>query len=306
MIAIYHGQYASRYQDLLQAEGIEGVKMLDETVTADELHRVTGLLGWKVPQSVLAAMPNLRWVQSLGAGVDWLNGMALPPYTTLTRVVDLFGTDMAEYALLASLMWVKNVQRWQRAQVSHRWDPFVVGSLSTQRVGVVGAGSIGREIARAFLPWAQEVRALGRTLPQIEGVQGFDAETTMEFFKGLNIVIVVLPLTPETTNFVGRGRLEQMALGSLLINVGRGPVVDLDAVVDALKSGRLDQAVLDVFPTEPLPSSSYLWDVPGLVISPHVSGPSRPERVVKLVARNIQRFQAGQPLEGVVNWQRGY
>ncbi|MDA8193623.1 MAG: NAD(P)-dependent oxidoreductase [Thermaerobacter sp.] len=306
MIALYHPEQSSLYQTLLEQAGLGRVGDVRDAIAAGRGQQVTALLGWQAPQTIIDACPRLEWIQNLGAGVDWVLSLSLHPRVRITRVIDQFGADMAEYALLAALAWVKDFRRWQAAQRAHRWDPFRVGSLAEQTVGVLGAGSIGQEVALRFVPLAHRVRALGRSQPGIPGVDGYAWAERGAFLRGLNVLVVVVPLTPQTRHLVDKEMLAQLAPASLLVNIARGGVVDSRAVQNALFSGQLSLAVLDVFETEPLPPDDPLWDTPGLVITPHGAGPSRPARVVRLVAENVRRFAAGEPLLGAVDRARGY
>ncbi|MCL5116453.1 MAG: D-2-hydroxyacid dehydrogenase, partial [Firmicutes bacterium] len=262
--------------------------------------------GWRIPQTVIDACPSLEWIQGAGAGVDWLMPVRLPPGVAITRIVDQFGPDMGEFALMAALNWVKDWPRIYRQQVDHEWSPYLVGQLKVLRVGVLGAGSIGAHIAQMFRPLVAEVRALGRREPTIPGVLGFAADAWPQFYDNLDCLVMVLPHTPETIHMVGAEQLALMRRGAYLINVGRGAVLDEAALSAAVESGQLSGAALDVLEHEPLPPESPLWELPGVTISPHVSGPSRRAGMAEIFAENLARFRRGEALLGLVDRGRGY
>jgi glyoxylate/hydroxypyruvate reductase A len=207
---------------------------------------------------------------------------------------------------MAALAWVKDWKRLHRQQREHRWEQYLVGTMTSLTVGVLGAGSIGAHIAAMFRPLVAEVRALGRSTPKLEGVQGFAEAEWVQFYRGLDVLVMVLPHTAETYHLVGAREISWMNRGGFLVNVGRGAVLDQSALVAALESGQLSGAQLDVFESEPLPEDSPLWDLKTLSISPHVSGPSRLDGMVAVFAENLTRFRAGRPLVGEVDMGRGY
>jgi len=295
-----------KFVDEVARRGLEEPIRAWATLSPDERAQVTILFGWKIPQSVIDQCPRLRWIQGAGAGVDWLLPLMIPSTVTISRIVDQFGPDMAEFALLGALAWVKNWPRIHTAQRRHQWDPFLVGRLADKVVGVLGAGSIGETIAGRFRPWVDEVRALGRHRPRLPEIVGYSIAEQAAFFTDLDLLIMVLPLTPETRHMVGAEALSRMKAGGYVINLGRGAVLDTKALVSAVRSGQLSGALLDVHEDEPLPSDSELWDLPGVTISPHISGPSRVEGMADVFVDNYRRFVAGEALRGVVDRVRGY
>lgn len=264
------------------------------------------LVGWNLSQSAIDACPGLEWIQSAGAGVDWLAPLKLSPSVTVTRVVDKFGPDMSEYALLAVLAWVKDWNRLKEQQQRREWKPFLVRQLSLLTVGVLGAGSIGAHIAEVFRPLVAEVRALGRRQPRLDGVKGYGGQDWQAFYRGLDVLVMVVPSTPGTYHMVSHQALALMKPGGFVVNMGRGAVLDIQALESAILRQHLGGAALDVFETEPLPEESSLWDLPGVTVTPHISGPSRIEGMVDVFIENWRRFNQKMPLMGQVDWERGY
>lgn len=303
MIAIYSPQAKSVWQSL-KAQGLDASVATWDQV--EDPREIDALIGWNIPQHVLDQCPHVKWIQSLGAGVDWALSLTIPESVIITRIVGSFGADMAEYAVLAALAWVKEFPRWLKNQGDRRWDRFVVGSLRQKTVGILGAGAIGQEVAGTFRPLVREVRVLARHRPELPGIPGFTLAERDRFLTGLDILVLVIPLTPQTAGMVNRDWLNRLTPGALLVNIARGPVLDTTAVIAALESGVLSSAVLDVFDEEPLPPEHPLWTTPGVIISPHLAGPSRLDQVVRGISENIRRFRAGQTLLGQVDRVRGY
>lgn len=301
-IASLHDRFISQ---LSQRGFTEPVARYDET-TVQERQNIHVLFGWGITQSVIDECPRLEWIQGAGAGVDWLTSVRLNPSTRVTRIVDQFGPDMGEYALLAVLAWVKNWRRIFEQQARGEWSPYLVGQMSALRVGILGAGSIGAHVASMFRPLVLEVRALGRHRPDLPGIAGFAADDWPTFYRGLDVLVMVLPHTPDTYHLVGSPQLALMREGGYLVNMGRGMVLDPQALYEAIGSGRLSGAALDVFEEEPLPEDSPLWTLSGVTVSPHISGPSRVAGMADVFVENFKRFDSGLALAGVVDWERGY
>ncbi len=299
----------SRHEELVQALGQVGMQEPIgrlEHLDTEARREIKVLFGWGITQEVIDSCPSLAWIQGAGAGVDWLLPVRIPESVVVTRIVDHFGPDMGEYALMAALAWVKDWRRIAQGQRERQWSPYLVRQLAVLSVGILGAGSIGSHIAEMFRPLVREVRALGRKRPQLSGIRGFSAEEWEPFYDQLDVLVMVLPHTPETYHAVGTHEIDCMKRGGYLINVGRGAVLDEAALIAAIQDGQLSGAALDVVETEPLPSDSPLWTLPGVTISPHISGPSRPDGMVAVFSENLSRFRAGQPMLGVVDWERGY
>lgn len=290
----------------LRARGVTDDIVRIDAMSLEERAAVRVIFGWRIPQAVIDTCPRLAWIQGAGAGVDWLLPITLPDAVVVTRIVDQFGPDMGEFALLAALAWVKDWGRILSQQAARTWKPYQVGQLNTLTVGVLGAGSIGGYIARMFQPLVREVRALATREPQIPGVAGYAASSWPAFYRGLDVLVMVLPHTPDTEHLVGTEQLGLMKRGGFVVNVGRGAVLDEAALVQAIRQGQLSGAALDVQETEPLPPESPLWDLPGVTVSPHVSGPSRRSGMADIFAENLRRFRHGEPLLGVVDRDRGY
>jgi phosphoglycerate dehydrogenase-like enzyme len=250
--------------------------------------------------SLMARMPALRLVQTLTAGVD--NVLPhLPQGVALCNAAGVHDASTAELAVGLTIASLRHLDEFARAMPAGQWRYDRHEALADKRVLVVGFGSIGRAIARRLDGFECEVVAVARTPREVDGVRVHAAEDLPALLPGADVVILVVPLTPATRGMVDARFLARMKDGALLVNVSRGPVADTDALVAACASGRL-RAALDVTDPEPLPPDHPLWRTPGVLISPHVGGNTSAfvPRARRLVAAQLARWAAGQPLGNVV------
>ncbi|HYG58353.1 MAG TPA: D-2-hydroxyacid dehydrogenase [Symbiobacteriaceae bacterium] len=304
-ILIYSTTKAEEYAALVRSR-LPEVRVLTSSTpeeAAAQIHEADVLFSWRFPGDLFARAERLRWVQSMGAGVEDLIAAPIPQSCLVTRIEGLFGDYMSEYAFAHMLAHTQQIRRLYAAQQEHKWAPFLVGKLAGKRLGVAGAGSIGAEVARKGKAFGMEVWALVRSERAIpEADRAFLPHQAAEFTAGVDYLVSSLPLTLET-----RGLIDplQMKHGALLVNMGRGATIDEVALLEAVQAGRI-QAVLDVFAKEPLPADHPFWRTPGITVTPHLSGPSVPDEVAQYFAANCRRYMAGKPLKGVVDRQRGY
>ncbi|MFS8523255.1 MAG: D-2-hydroxyacid dehydrogenase [Limnochordales bacterium] len=268
------------------------------------------IAGWGFPTDLLARARRLRWFHKFAAGVDDVVAAGtLPPQAVLTRTDGrVFGRRMAEYVIAYMLAHSQNVPRILRQQAERRWKPFLTTTLAGRTVGIAGLGDIGQEIVRRAA--ALDMRVLGwrRSAGDVPGVERMYAgrEEFHEFLGQCDYVVVVLPLTDATRGLFDDTAFAAMRDGTYLINVGRGPVIQEQALLRALESGKLAGATLDVFDVEPLPEDHPFWRMENVIVTPHMSGPTVAEEVTAPFIENMERFLAGRPLLKQVDLQRGY
>ena len=247
--------------------------------------------------ALMGRMPNLEVVQLLTAGFE--NALRfLPAGVTLCNAGGVHDASTAELAVGLILASLRGIDGFARAMPSGSWLYGRREALADKRILVVGAGGVGRAIRRRLEPFETDVIVVGRTAR--EGVHA--AAELPALLGSSDVVVLAVPLTDDTVGMVGRDFLARMPDGSLLVNVARGPVVDTDALVEQVALGRL-RAALDVTDPEPLPPDHPLWNLPGVLISPHVGGNTSAflPRARRLVAEQLHRFATGQPLEHVVS-----
>jgi phosphoglycerate dehydrogenase-like enzyme len=278
-----------------------------------------------------AQAPRLRWVQTYFAGVDgWLERSGERVKDVLvTTASGVHGPNMAEYSLLMMLAWAHALPEMQDFQRRAEWPPerrkaLVPGELRGATLGVVGYGSIGRETARLARALGMRVLACKRD-PQNRADTGWAwpgtgdplGDVPERFFalsdlhamlRECDYVLLTLALTPATRHVIDHAALSALKPGAVLVNVARGGLVDEPALIEALRSGQLRAAGLDVFEQEPLPSDSPLWALPNVILTPHMAGitPAYEERLMALFAENLRRYLDGAPLLNLVDVAVGY
>jgi glyoxylate/hydroxypyruvate reductase A len=269
---------------------------------------------WLPPPNVVKSLPNLKVIFSLGAGVDAiLKDPTLPADKPIVRVNDPDLTmRMTEYVVLHVLMHHRQQRRLDANQSKKIWDPFVTHGASDLAVGIMGLGVMGRDSAEKLRDLGFKVAGWSRTRKHIPGVHCYAGAAEFDsFLRRSDILVCLLPHTPETTGIINRELIRKLSrkgpLGlPVIINAGRGKQQVAEDIVAALDAGELLAATLDVFEAEPLPPESPLWTHPRVTVTPHVAADSEPEAICAYVYRQIQRFEKGEPLENLVDRARGY
>lgn len=269
---------------------------------------------WKHPEGSLAGLPNLAAIFSLGAGVDHLFADTRLPEVPIARVVDPDLTmRMSEYIVLHCLATLRQQRRYDRQQRQGLWeDDRNQPAARSVRVGIMGLGELGLDAARKLQVIGFDVAGWSRSHRSVEGLTTFAGEGGLvAFLARTDILVSLLPLTPQTRGTINAGLIAGLARdgrlgGPFLINAGRGGLQVEADILAALEAGTLKGAALDVFETEPLPAESPLWSHPAVTVTPHNAAMSEPEAVASLIAAQIRRLEAGEPLEHVVDPARGY
>ncbi len=302
----------------------------DEVAAALAGHpSVEVLYTFHLPSNALDLAPGLRWVQLHSAGADHILGQPImESEVAITTTSGIHATPIAEYVFASILAYRWQVPLWTHCQrerewPSGRWNLYARPELRGSTVGIIGYGSIGREVSRLARAFGMRVLALRRSAGRTE--QGYAVKNTgdpegdiperfyppaavHEMLAECDYVVVALPLTAQTHHFVGEAELRAMKPTAYLVNIARGPIVDEAALIQALQEGWIAGAGLDVFEQEPLPNDSPLWDLDNALLSPHVAGftPCYDERATTLFAENLARYVAGEPLLNRVDKTRGY
>ncbi|KAA0279616.1 MAG: D-2-hydroxyacid dehydrogenase [Chloroflexi bacterium] len=256
---------------------------------------------------VLNDLPNLRWVQSMWAGVEPLLIPSLRKDYLLTNARGVFGGLMSEYVIGYLLAHERKVFSRRQAQLSKTWDKTLTGTLRGKTIGLLGVGSIGEEVASAAKFFGMNVRGFTRsseTSPDVD--RYYHHGHLSEFATGLDYLVSILPDTNETHKIVNAEVLKTLPPNAIFINVGRGSSLDESALLDALNQNRIAGAVLDVFEHEPLPPDHPFWDAKNLIMTFHTSAPSFPEDIAKIFIENYQLYLAGKPLKYQVDFEKGY
>ena len=248
------------------------------------------------------------WVHCAGAGADkLLAGLGFRP-PLMTRTVGAMGAQIGAYVAAYWLADLQRMARRQRRQAEARWDKMGCAPRSPMdcRALVLGTGGIGGGVARVLTALGADVDGVSRSGASADGFERvFAADALLGSLAGYDLIVSALPATPATRGFVGAGLLDR-AEGALLVSVGRGAAVDHQAVMTALDAGRLRGAVLDVFEEEPLPPSSPLWSHPGVTVTPHVSGITRPQDIAEAFLVALDAIERGEAPPLVVDQDAGY
>ena len=253
----------------------------------------------------------LRWVHVGGVGVDWtLFPELVESEVVLTNSRGVFDTTLPEYLLALMLALAKDLPTTLRAQARHEWRHRLLRPLAGGRAIIVGAGSIARAAGGMLRSFGVDVTLVGRREREGAGGEGrIRAVANLgRLLPQADWLIVLTPLTEATRGLIGAAELALLPPGARLVNIGRGPVVVERALVEALRAGRLAGAALDVFESEPLDPDSPLWDMPNVIVSPHIGGDvsETPAAFTGAFLANLRRYLAGEPLDNVVDKRLGF
>lgn len=272
-----------------------------------------GLLtyGWDITEQTLELYPNLKWIQAMAAGVDRLPLQALAAKgIRLTNVRGAHSVQMSEHVIWCILNLLRQGRAVMQQQEQKVWSiKLKIDEMNEKTVCIVGAGTIGTAVAEkchAFGMTVWGISQSGKSHP------GFDRVGRLEdiegFLKESDIVVALLPLTPKTHRFFNAERFSQMKEGVYFINVARGPVVDEEALVHALQTGKVQSAALDVFVTEPLPETSPFWTMDQVFLTPHIAGrsPRYTQRMFEIFLKNIKEYPDSTAMINLINLENGY
>ena len=277
-VLVYHAD--RRYAELVRVprRGVTVRIAATSSEAASAIAEAEILYAWKFPPQLYAKAGRLKWLQVMGAGVDWALVPELPPSVQVTRAPGIFGPWMAEY-VVGWCSWVtQRMKLYRDAQRQRRWDDHVLPDrLAGKTMTIVGLGDIGREIARVARGLGMRVLGVSRRgRPARAAARMYPVTAMAQALREADFVVLLLPLTVETRGIFGPDALGAMKPTAWLINIARGAVVSEAALLEALEQKRIAGAVLDVFDREPLPPSHPLWRMDNVVVTPHISGPSTP------------------------------
>jgi phosphoglycerate dehydrogenase-like enzyme len=263
-----------------------------------------------------ARVPKLRWIQASSSGIgEWVKRLGIVDSPiVVTNAAGLHSVALAEYVLFAMLYFARRWPEMVAEQRAHRWERCAIDTLEGKTLGIVGLGNVGRTIAQVAQPFG--VRVIGnRRSPSEQSSSQTSSVSTVYGPEGLtallresDFVVLIVPHTAETVGLIGPAELAWMRPGAVLINIARGSVVDEPAMIEALRSGHLGGAALDVVASEPLAADSPLWDMPNVIITPHSMSTATSEnaRLTDLFADNLRRYVNDEPLRNAIDKVRGY
>ncbi len=303
------------YANAIAAAGLTGRVSVDtlsrkEQPSDAQLKQTEALLAWGAPPGVLSRMPHLRWAQALTAGVEgWLALPDLPAKLTLTCARGTHRESMPENILGALFYLTKPYAAAVADQKQSKWTRRTAIPLTGQTLGILGLGAVGQDVARLATALGMKVIGTKRNPTPLPGIaEVLPAERTNDVLARSDFVVLLLPATPETENFINAERLSHMKPTAWLLNFGRGHLIDDAALIAAAKNKRIAGAILDVFRQEPLPAAHPFWTSEGIIVLPHIGGghPKRDQVVARLFVDNLSRFLDDKPLRETVDRKAGY
>ncbi|WDH32586.1 2-hydroxyacid dehydrogenase [Pseudomonas chlororaphis] len=265
------------------------------------------LAAWQAPDD-LSLLPNLEVLFALSAGVDQLDLARLPPDLPVVRLLDPGITrGMCEYASFAVLSLHRDMLRYRQQQLARCWQAHLLQPAAQRRVGVMGLGQQAQQILATLRPLGFALSGWARSAHRIDGVQCFAGNQQLPaFLSQCDILLCVLPLTEQTQGILDRELFRQLPRGAALINMGRGGHLVEQDLLDALSSGQLSGAVLDVLQQEPAPAEHPFWDHPQILLTPHIAAMTQPQSAFAVLLDNIRRHQRGEPMLGQIDRTQGY
>jgi glyoxylate/hydroxypyruvate reductase len=277
---------------------------------ASLLAEAEAVLAWGAPAGIFREMPRLRWVQSQTVAMDaWLARDDLDPAVALTCARGVHRVQMPENILGAMLHVTRPFRIAAEDQKQARWVRRVSEPLAGRTLAILGLGAVGRELAKKAAALEMRVVGMKRDADPVPHVDRVFPPSEIDILLGeADFVVVLLPLTPETTELIDRSRLAAMKPTAWLLNFARGAVIVDEDLVAAVEAGTIRGAVLDVFRKEPLPAEHPFWRTDGIIVLPHIGGlhPDRDAFVAELFVDNVARFLDGRPLQALVDRARGY
>ncbi|SAL69999.1 D-isomer specific 2-hydroxyacid dehydrogenase [Caballeronia arvi] len=266
------------------------------------------LAAWEPPADVTQTFPNLEVIFSTGAGIDQFDLSGVPPHIAVVRMTEPGIVEgMVEYVTQSVLTIHRDLFDYAALQRERVWREMPVRAASTRRVGVLGLGMLGTAVLKTLKLFGFRCAGWSRSAHEIEGVECFaGADSFDAFLARTDILVCLLPLTDATRGLIDKRVFDRLPRGASFINVGRGPHVVQPDLLDALNSGHLHAAILDVTDPEPLPREHAFWTHPRVRLTPHIASATRPETAVDVVLDNLRRHRAGLPLIGAIDRTRGY
>jgi phosphoglycerate dehydrogenase-like enzyme len=306
---------SAAYLDAIKAAGLADRVVVEslprrEKLSAGQMARTEALMAYSVPPGLLPAMPKLRWAQAMTAGVEgWLALPDLPANLTMTCARGTHREAMPENIIGALLFVAKPYAAAVENQKQRKWVHSTAQPLTGKTLGILGLGAIGQDVARIAAALGMRVIGTRRRPESMANVaEVFPPERSPEVLAQSDFLLLLLPATRETDNFIDAERLGMMKPGAWLLNFGRGHLIKDDDLIAAVKAKKIAGAVLDVYRQEPLPADHPFWTTEGIIVLPHIGGP-HPQRdrfVARLFVENLGRFLDGKPLKEVVDRKAGY
>lgn len=266
-------------------------------------------LVWKHPKGSLATYPNLKYIASSGAGVDFVfEDTNVPTHLPITRVIDtMLASDMSEYVIAVIFSHLKHLNQYKINQINSIWKPINYHRIADFTIGILGLGALGTILSEDLTRFGFKTQGWSLSKKSLEGVKTYAGQVELtSFLSTTQILVCLLPLTNETTGILNKALFEKLPKGAYLINVARGGhLVDRD-ILQVLDKGHLSGAALDVYHQEPLPKDHPFWRHDKIHMTPHFASVSDTQSVVPQILENYKRMKSGKPLLNLVSKSKGY
>lgn len=301
---------------LMDASEVSRARYMDDPVSQKKLDTMLSdaeiIFGPVQAKGLIARAPKLKWIQFASAGADrFLLPEIVESKVVLTSVSGIHATPIGEFVMELMLMFVKKAPLCFEMKQKKEWQRFSPTVLRGKTVGIIGLGAIGQEVARLSKAFGMKVIATRRST-RSNHARNVDvllpSEKLPRLLSESDFIVLSLPLTPETRKLIGSEELRMMKPTAYIINIGRGPLIDEPALVQALKENRIAGAGLDVFTVEPLPEDSPIWDLPNVIFSPHTSGGMEDYlgKASEIFCQNLRRYLDGKKLINIIDKKKGY
>ena len=263
---------------------------------------------WAPPQQFMDEQPKLKALFNIGAGVDGLMKLRLPPNAKVVRLDDAgMSVQMAEYVTQAVIRHFRELDRYESDMRQGQWKFRKPHMRADFPVGIMGLGVLGERVAKALSVFEFPVRGWSRSPKKINGIHTFNGnEGFDDFLRSTRVLVNLLPLTPETENIINRTTLQQLLPGAYVINVARGAHLVDEELIAMIAQGHVAGAMLDVFRTEPLPTEHPFWNVPQITMTPHTSARTLRDESIAQIVGKVAAMSRGETVLGMVDPQRGY
>jgi glyoxylate/hydroxypyruvate reductase len=290
-------------------EGIRGAlpeAIVTEWHTGDE--EADYAIVWRPTQQFLDEQQRLKGIFNIGAGVDAIMPMKLPPHAKVVRLEDAgMSVQMAEYVCHAVIRYFRDFASFQDAAVSKRWGFKKPKRREEFPIGVMGLGVLGQRVAQALRGFDFKVNGWSQSKKEIDGIQTYSGQDQFHaFLTASKVLVCLLPLTDQTANVMNLANLQRLQDGAYIINVARGQHLVEEDLIQLIDAGHIAGATLDVFREEPLPAAHAFWSHPKITVTPHTSARTLRDESIAQIAQKIAALSRGEVINGVVNLQRGY
>jgi len=261
---------------------------------------------WQHPHGILEKYPNIKFISSMGAGVDHiLQDRSIPEELPITRIKDEKLTfSMTNYVVMAVLTYHRRLQHFQENKKNKKWD--MSGPELDVKVGVMGVGELGGDVLDKLGYMGFEVAGYGNSPKKDLDFPYYHGEELTSFLNNVNVVVCLLPLTPQTEGFMNKDFFQRCRPGTYIINVARGKHVVEEDLLEALENKHISGAFLDVYREEPLPEHHTFWDHPLITMTPHIASVTNPGAAAPQIAANCTRYMQGKPLQNIIDRNKGY